>query len=50
MPTQRLAIVQFAGSRLQKTEIDFDDFKTTASLMKEFDLRVRHFTGLFRST
>ncbi|GMT35921.1 hypothetical protein PFISCL1PPCAC_27218, partial [Pristionchus fissidentatus] len=40
----RVALIQFAGQNLQKTEWSFDDMSANEQLMKAFG-RIRHFTG-----
>ncbi|WKY16636.1 hypothetical protein Q1695_001352 [Nippostrongylus brasiliensis] len=40
----RVALIQFAGAKLQKTEWSFDTYRDNSQLLKAFSV-VRHFTG-----
>lgn len=42
--SHRVALIQFAGAKLQKTEWFFDSFHESTELIKAFN-GVRHFTG-----
>ncbi len=45
MVNQRAAVIQFAGSKLQKTEFDFGAFGDHDEMMAAFARKVRFFTG-----
>jgi hypothetical protein len=45
MVNQRAAVIQFAGSKLQKTEFNFGAFSDHDEMMAAFARKVRFFTG-----